>query len=55
MPRAESKSVGYGLRTTVPVVPDAPVGHFVLDIFGGKQGYLVHTGNICSSGARDQG
>jgi hypothetical protein len=48
VPRAETRSVGYGLQTTVPVVPDAPVGHFVLDIFGGKQGYLVHTDNVCA-------
>ena len=47
MPRAETKGSAAGLRTTVPVVPDAPVGHFVLDIFGGKVGYLVHTENIC--------
>jgi hypothetical protein len=47
VPRAESSSVGYGLRTTVPVVPDAPVGHFVLNLFGGSRGYLLNTRNVC--------
>ncbi len=52
VPRAETKSVttkaGAGkLRTTVPVVPDAPIGHFALTVFGGKTGYLVNTRNIC--------
>jgi len=48
VPRAETKSVGNGkLRTTVAVVPDAPIGHFRLLIFGGKQGYLANTRNLC--------
>ena len=48
MPRADTDTVGQGLlRTTVPVVPDAPIGHFHLSIFGGKNGYLVNTRDIC--------
>jgi len=35
------------LKTTVPVVPDAPIGHFPLVVFGGKQGYLVNTRGLC--------
>jgi hypothetical protein len=35
------------LKTTVPVVPDAPIGHFHLVVFGGKQGYLVNTRGLC--------
>jgi len=50
MPEAESSSVRGGfLKTVVPVIPDAPVGHFSFDLFGGKQGYLVNTRNICGS------
>jgi hypothetical protein len=51
MPEAESSSVKGRLRTTVPVVPDAPVGHFRLDLFGGKRGYIVNTRNLCASAA----
>ena len=50
IPEAESSSVNNGhLRTVVPVVPDAPIGHFRLDLFGGKQGYLVNTRSLCAS------
>jgi hypothetical protein len=31
----------------VPVVPDTPIGHFLLTIFGGKRGYLANTRNLC--------
>ena len=42
LPRAETKSIKGGrLQTTVPVVPDAPIGHFHLVVFGGKHGYLA--------------
>jgi hypothetical protein len=52
MPEAESSSVNHGhLKTTVPVVPDAPVGHFSLRLFGGKRGYLANTRNLCASPA----
>ncbi len=50
IPRADAATVKGGrLRTTVPVVPDAPIGHFSFTLFGGKQGYLVNTTNICVS------
>jgi len=49
LPRAESKSVRGGrLQTTVPVVPDAPIGHFHLLVYGGKQGYLANTRSLCA-------
>jgi hypothetical protein len=52
MPEGESSSVKGGhLKTVVPVVPDAPIGHFRLDVFGGKQGYLVNTRSLCTSAA----
>jgi hypothetical protein len=48
LPRADTKTVKDGrLSTTVPVVPDAPIGHFHLVISGGKQGYLANTRNLC--------
>lgn len=49
LPRADTETVKDGrLRTTVPVIPDAPIGHFSLTLFGGKQGYLVNTRSICA-------
>jgi hypothetical protein len=48
LPRGESKSVRDGLKTTVPVVPDAPIGHFRLDLFGGERGYLINTRSLCA-------
>jgi hypothetical protein len=50
VPRAEAKSVNGRLKTTVPVVPDAPIGHFQLTVFGGKSGYLVNTRSLCEGG-----
>jgi hypothetical protein len=47
VPQAESKSVGGRLQTTVPTVPDAPIGYFRLDLLGGKKGYLVNTRSLC--------
>jgi hypothetical protein len=48
VPRADPSTVKGGrLQTTAPVVPDAPIGHFALTIFGGKRGYLVNTRDIC--------
>jgi hypothetical protein len=48
VPRAETRTVNGGrLQTTAPVVPDAPIGHFSLTIYGGKQGYLVNTRDLC--------
>jgi hypothetical protein len=51
VPQAESKSVNGKLRTTVPVVPDAPIGYFRLDLLGGKKGYLVNTRDLCGADA----
>jgi hypothetical protein len=52
IPRAETKTIIKGgagqLQTTVPVVPDAPIGHFQLTVFGGKTGYLVNTRSLCA-------
>jgi hypothetical protein len=50
VPRAKSSSAGTdgALKTVVPTVPDAPIGDFRLTIFGGKQGYLVNTRNLCA-------
>jgi hypothetical protein len=48
LPRAESKTVsGNRLQTTVPTVPDAPIGHFHLVVFGGKHGYLANSRSLC--------
>jgi hypothetical protein len=52
IPQAESRSVKGGqLRTTVPVVPDAPIGHFRLTLLGGSKGYLVNTRDLCKAPA----
>jgi hypothetical protein len=52
IPQAESTSIGNGhLRTEVPVVPDAPIGHFRLNLYGGSKGYLVNTRNLCAGPA----
>jgi hypothetical protein len=49
LPRADTKSVGAGiLRTTVPVIPDAPIGDFRFTLFGGKKGYLINTRSLCT-------
>jgi membrane-bound inhibitor of C-type lysozyme len=50
MPQAESASDRTGrLRTIVPVIPDAPIGHFRLTLLGGKKGYLSNTKDLCHS------
>jgi hypothetical protein len=51
IPQGESKQTGQGLRTDVPVVPDVPVGHFQLTLFGQKQGYLANTRGLCQGAA----
>jgi hypothetical protein len=52
MPEAESSSVRGGhLKTVVPIVPDAPIGHFRLNLSGGDNGYLVNTRSLCASTA----
>jgi hypothetical protein len=49
IPRAEAKTVGKGqLQTIAPVIPDAPIGHFSMTVFGGKRGYLVNTRDLCA-------
>jgi hypothetical protein len=50
VPEAESSSVKGGhLKTVVPIVPDVPIGHFRLTLFGAKQGYLTNTRSLCAS------
>ena len=50
MPEGESKTVNGGeLKTTIPIVPDVPIGHFRLTLFGGYQGYLSNTQSLCGS------
>jgi hypothetical protein len=50
VPRADTKTVNGGrLQTTAPVVPDAPIGHFSLTVFGGKTGYLINTRDVCQN------
>ena len=50
VPRADTTTVKGGrLQTTVPVVPDAQIGHFHLKIFGGKRGYLINTRDLCKA------
>jgi hypothetical protein len=52
IPEAESRAINNGhLKTTVPVIPDAPVGKFHLTLFGGKRGYLTNTRSLCSGAA----
>ncbi len=49
LPRAETFTTkGSRLSTTAPVIPDAPIGHFRLTLFGGKQGYLSNTRSLCA-------
>ena len=33
----------------VPVVPDAPIGHFRFTLFGGAQGYISNTESLCAA------
>ena len=48
IPRADASTDAKGrLQTSVPVIPDAPIGHFRLTVFGGKRGYLVNTRDVC--------
>jgi hypothetical protein len=52
IPEAMSSSVKGGhLKTVVPTVPDAPIGHFHLTLYGGKRGYLTNTRSLCASPA----
>ncbi len=48
IPEAETVSIKGGhLQTTVPVVPDVPIGRFRFTLSGGKRGYLINTRDIC--------
>jgi len=49
MPQGESTQISAGLKTVIPTVPDVPIGHFAFTLYGGKQGYLANTRNLCSS------
>ena len=50
VPQAESHTLANGrLQTVVPVVPDAPVGHFRLTLLGGAQGYIQNSENLCAA------
>ncbi len=49
VPRADTKTTDGRLQTTVPVVPDAPIGDFRLTLLGGKQGYLINTRSLCAN------
>ncbi len=50
MPEGISTTVSGGrLRTVIPVVPDVPIGHFRLTLYGGSQGYLENTEGLCGS------
>ena len=50
MPEGESVTINHGeLKTTIPVIPDVPIGHFGLSLYGGKLGYLSNTQSLCSS------
>jgi hypothetical protein len=52
IPEAESRSVKGGhLKTVVPVIPDAPIGHFRLTLYGAKKGYITNTRSLCGSPA----
>ena len=42
-------SIGGGIRTTFPQVPDQPISKFVLSMQGGKKGLLVNSRDVCAS------
>ncbi len=50
MPQGESHTLSNGrLQTVIPVVPDAPVGHFRLTLLGGEHGYIENSENLCAA------
>ena len=49
IPQGESTQTAHGLQTEVPVVPDVPIGHFALTLYGAKQGYLANTQSLCAA------
>jgi hypothetical protein len=49
IPRAKSAATkSAALKTTVPTIPDAPIGEFRLTLLGGKKGYLINTRGLCT-------
>ncbi len=53
VPQSESETIKGGeLRTTVPVVPDVPIGHFQLTLYGKGRGYIANTRSLCASPVR---
>jgi hypothetical protein len=52
IPEAKSSSVKGGhLKTVVPIIPDAPIGHFRLTLYGSKRGYITNTRSLCGAAA----
>ncbi|MGA8744431.1 MAG: hypothetical protein WB507_01025 [Solirubrobacterales bacterium] len=50
VPQAESMTLGGGrLKTTVPVIPDVPIGHFRFTLLSGAQGYVSNTESLCAA------
>ena len=50
MPEGESTTIKGGeLKTVISTVPDVPIGHFRLTLYGGSLGYLENTQNLCAS------
>ena len=41
-------SVNSRLRATFETIPDAPVSHFTLQLYGAKKGLIENTENLCS-------
>lgn len=53
IPEALTTSVGgKRLEAFLPAIPDAPIGHFRLTVFGGQHGYLRNTRDLCASPAQ---
>ena len=40
---------GGRLRATYPIVPDAPVSEFVVQLYGGRRGILENGANLCAA------
>jgi hypothetical protein len=50
IPEAKTTSVEGGhVKTEVPVIPDAPIGHFDLTLYGGKRGYIINSRSLCAA------
>jgi hypothetical protein len=49
-PEAESTTIaGARLKTVVPIVPDAPIGHFSFSLLGGAHGYISNSESLCAA------